>query len=189
MAAGDTANVRIWTGAEVYVGDFGSTAPTDLSTALDADFELLGLISQDDGISGSFSDTETEHWAYGNVLVRTTNTKSKETFQVVALENSDVVYKLSNPGSTSATATGVTTRTYKAPDYSTAIKAVVLELTDGDVTSRMYMPKVQFKRAGSTDISDNAMAARTLVGTILDGTISGTTARRREWTDDTAAAV
>ena len=185
----DVNNARIWTGAEVWVADYGSTAPTDLTTALDAAFKELGLLTQDDGISSEHSETETEHYAYGNTLVRTSKTKAKDQFKMVAMEDTDLVFHLANPGSESATATGVTTRIRRPRNYGLAIKAVVLELVDGTVAARRYFPRVQFAQTGGGTLTDNAITGREFTATILGDTIGGSLGLDKEWTNDTGAAV
>src|SRR5689334_13641230 len=96
--AGDTDNPRVWVNADVYVGDVGSTAPTDIDTAIDADFTALGLLSED-GMTESREDDKTDHYAWGGILVRTTRSKHKRTIKVIALEDNPVVFDLVNPGS------------------------------------------------------------------------------------------
>lgn len=188
--AGNTEDVRIWTGADVYAGPTTSTAPTDVATALDTDFEPLGLIDQDAGIGEEFSSDDTDHYAYGSVLVRKTSIKTKVTLSLTALENSDLVYQLANPGSDSETAGGITTRTNRPKNLGLAIRSFVLEKTDGDITSRLYIPRGQVTIAGSRTTSDNEMYGTPLVIDIL-GASDGDdeTYFSIEITDDPAADV
>lgn len=189
MAAGDTSNVRIWTGAEVYVGDTDTPAPTDTTTALNAGFEPLGLLDQDDAIGEEFSSDDTEHYAYGSVLVRKTSIKAKTTLSMTALENSDLVYQLAFPGSDSETAGGVTTRTNRPKNLGLAIKSFVLEKTDGDVVSRLYIPRGQVTIAGSRTTSDNEMYGTPLLVDLLGSTDEDGSYFSIEITDDPAAEV
>ena len=186
--AGDTDNPRIWVNADVYVGDVGSTAPTDVTTALDAAFEALGLLS-DDGMTESREDESTDHYAYGGILVRTTRSKHKRTITVTALEDNPVVFDLVNPGSTASTSAGptppagVTTRTVKVPQPDP--KAFVLELVDGDVTKRRHIARGEVVAVGDVQISDNEMTMYELTINIYpasDGTLY------TDITDDTQAA-
>jgi hypothetical protein len=189
MAAGDTENVRIWTGAEVFVGTTSTPAPTDTTTALNAGFEPLGLIDQDDAIGEEFSSDDTEHYAYGSVLVRKTSIKSKTTLTMTALENSDLVYGIAFPGSDSETAGGVTTRTNRPKNLGLAIRSFVLEKTDGDVVSRLYIPRGQVTIAGSRSTSDNEMYGTPLLIDLLGSTDEGGSYFSIEITDDPAAEV
>lgn len=187
--AGTLANARIWSGADVYVGDLDASAPTDTTSELGADWELLGLLDDDAGIGRSFTSERTDHWAYGSVLVRTTNVKQKRSMTVTALEDTDLVFHLANPGSESEEAGGVTTRTIRQVNEGLALRSVVLELTDGDVTKRIYIPRAQFSEGDSESITDNAIDGTALVLDILsanDG--EGGVYSALELTDDSGAA-
>ena len=185
----DVDNARIWTTAEVWIADYGSTAPTTIAGALDAAFTDAGIITQDDGIARSYSNSETQHFAYGDLLIRTSYQKSVDAFTFVTLENTDLLFHLANPGSESSTTTGVTTRIARSYNYGLAVKAVVLELSDGDIESRLYLPRVQFKQTGGGTLSDNAIEGREFTGTILASTIGASAGRFKEWTDDPGAVV
>jgi hypothetical protein len=182
--AGDIDNPRIWVNADVYVGDVGSTGPTDTTTALDAAFDALGLLS-DDGMTESREQESTDHYAHGGILVRTTRSKHKRTIVVTALEDNPVVFDLVNPGSDAATTTGTTTRTVKVPSDPNP-KAFVLELVDGDVTKRRHIPRGEVVEVGDIAISDNEMTMYELTINIYpasDGTLYF------DITDDEQAAV
>lgn len=169
--AGDTENPRIWVNADVYVGDVGSTAPTDTTTALDAAFEALGLLSED-GMTESRSEDVTDHHAHGGILVRTTRSKHKRTMTVTALENNPVVFDLVNPGSSASTTTGTTTRTIKTPSPNP--KAFVIELVDGDVINRRVIPRGEVIEVGDVTFSDADLTAYELTINIYpasDGTL------------------
>ena len=45
--AGDTENPRIWAGADVLVAPLDTAVPTDVTTAWNAAFDSLGLLSED----------------------------------------------------------------------------------------------------------------------------------------------
>jgi hypothetical protein len=169
--AGDVDAPRIWTGADVYVAPVGSTAPTDTTTALDAAFKALGLLS-DDAASEARSEDSTDHYAWGGILVRTTRSKHKRTIKVTALEDNDTVYKLVNPGSTSATATGTTTRVVKVP--TTDPRAFVLQLNDGDTILRRHIAKGEVVEVGDVTLSETDMTAYELTINVYpaaDGTL------------------
>lgn len=153
--SGDTDNPRIWLGADVYSAPEGTTAPTNLSADWAAGWEALGLLSQD-GLTESRSESQTDHWAWGNTLVRSTRRQHKRTFQVTALEDNLTVFELANPGSTSDTTGGVTTRTVVAPGKD--IRAFGMEFIDGDVMKRRVIPKGEVTAVGDVVYSDNAIA-------------------------------
>lgn len=162
--AGDTNNPRIWVNADVYVAAVGSTAPTDATTALDSAFDAVGLLGED-GMTESREQEETDHYAHGGILVRTTRSKHKRTFTIIALEDNTVVYDLVNPGSTATDDGTTTTRVVKVPN-SPNPKAWVLQLVDGDHTKRRYIPNAEVTAVGDYQIADNAIAAYELTVTV-----------------------
>jgi hypothetical protein len=77
-------------------------------------FLSLGLLSED-GVTRTLNMDRTELKSMGGSLVRVKRTSQSVQFKFrIALENIDEVFLRANPGSTSATTTGITTRTYKA---------------------------------------------------------------------------
>ncbi|MGO4630495.1 hypothetical protein AB4225_06060 [Streptomyces sp. 2RAF24] len=169
--AGDTDNPRLWQGADLYAAPVGTTAPTDITTALAAAWLPVGLLSED-GASESRDQDTNDFYAWGGVLVRTTKSKHKRQIKVTCLEDNLVVFGLVNPGSTATTTGGVTTRTVKVPKADP--RAFVLELRDGDVTQRRAIPKGEVESVGEVALSDSALTAYELTITIYpaaDGTL------------------
>lgn len=144
--AGDTANVRVWTHADVYVAPVGTTAPTDIETELAEEWKALGLLHED-GLTFGRENESTDLFEFSGGLVKTIRSKHKRTFTVTPLENSHLVWSLANPGSTAATVQGdpgakaVTTRTVKTP-ISGDMRAFVIELREGDLAiARRVVPR------------------------------------------------
>jgi len=187
--AGTVENVRIWTSADVYVGPEGTTLPTDIDTALNGAFDPVGYLSQDDAITLETSSDDTDHYAYGSVYIRKTSIKAKQTLSFTALEDTDIVFQLAFPGSDSEETGGVTTRTIRPKNLGLAVVAMVVELTDGDITKRIAIPRAQVTISGSASISDNEMAGVPMIVDMLgasDG--EGGTLFSIEITDDEGAA-
>lgn len=161
--AGDTDNPRIWLDADVLTAPLGTTAPTNLAGAWAAAWETLGLLSED-GMTETRDEQVTDHYAWGNRLVRTTRSKHKRSITVTALEDTPVVFALVNPGSEEETASGVTTRTVKPP--TTDIRMFGLELLDGDITKRRIIPRGEVTAIGPVIASDSAMSMYPLTITI-----------------------
>lgn len=155
--SGDVANPRVWTGCDAYVGPLGTTAPTDITTALNAAFLPFGLLSED-GLTETRAQDTTDFYAWGGIYVRTVRSKFKRQIKITALEDNPVVWGLVNPGSTSATATGITTRTVKSPSGSNP-QAFVLQLVDGTVTTRRVIPKGEVIEVADVKLSDTDMSA------------------------------
>lgn len=181
--AGDTANVRVWLNGDVRVATVGTTAPTDTSTAWAAGWSKLGLLSED-GLTTEMENDSNDFFAWGGIKVKTVRSKFSRTFKVTALENSDVVYKLVNPGSTSATATGITTRTVKNP--TSDIRAFGFEKSDGSTISRIVVPRGEVTEVAEVKSSADEMTMYELTISVYpasDGT------QYIEITNDAAAAV
>lgn len=181
--AGDTDNPRLWEGADLYVAPVGTTAPTDVATPWAVAWKAAGLLSED-GASESRDQDSTDHYAWGGILVRTTKSKHKRQIKVTCLEDNLVVFGLTNPGSTAATAAGVTTRTVKVPKSDP--RSFGLELRDGEVTKRRLLPKGEVEEVGEVTLSDSELQAFELTITIYpaaDGTLY------LDITDDPQAAV
>lgn len=164
---GNLTAARIYSLADVYVATSETAAPTDTTTPLGGDWDLVGLIDDDGGIGQEFSSDDTDHYAYGSIFIRKTSVKEKLSMTLTALENSDLVWLLANPGSETATDGGTTTRIRRPRNLADAIRAVVLELVDGDVTTRLYIPRAQITQAGTRTISDNEIAGFPLTLDVL----------------------
>lgn len=138
--AGNSANAHAWEGADVYVADVGTVGPTDLTTAWAAGWSAVGLLSEDGLTVGREEDIE-DHYAWGNILVKTTRSHHKRTFAFTMLEDNAVTFGIINPGSTSTTDAGppsLDTRVVKAPTSNT--KAFGFELREGTSVKRMIVP-------------------------------------------------
>jgi hypothetical protein len=162
--AGDIENPRIWVNADVYVADVGADEPNDVTAEWPSAWAPLGLLSED-GMTEANEQELTDHYAYGGILVRTTKSKQKRTIQVAALEDNPTVWSLVNPGSEATSGGGVTTREVKirnAPDP----RAFGLELRDGDITSRIVIPRGEVTEVGDRSIVDNQMAMFELTITV-----------------------
>ena len=181
---------RVWSLADVFVGDTSNTIPTLTDNLLtDPDWDLVGFIDEDDAITNSVSSTDNDLFAYGAILLRTTSVKEKPTLAFTALENTSIVWGIANPGSDQETGGGVTTRTRRPRNLALAIKSVVLDLADGDVNSRLYIPKAQILATGDRPISDADISGWPLTITELAATDEDGTYFHVELTDDESAEV
>lgn len=159
--AGDVDNPRIWEGADLYVGDLGATAPTDTTTAWGNDWDALGLLSED-GFTFGRDQSVAEHYAWGSILVRTSKSKHKRTFKATVLEDTAIVFGLVNPGSEyEDLGGGVTERTIKVPSGQD-LRAFGLEIRDGDITSRIVVPRGEVIEVGELKYGPDEMATREL---------------------------
>lgn len=154
--AGDVANPRIWVNADVYVAPVDTDGPTNTSADWPGTWDVLGLLSEDDGIVESRDQDKTDHFAYGAILVRTTRSKHKRTIKVTALEDNDIVYELVNPGSLAVLSAGDTTRTVVVPQADP--RTFGLEVRDGDIIKRRIIPRGEVTEVGDVTYSDDEMA-------------------------------
>lgn len=163
--AGDTANPRIWTEADVWVADTGTIATiapdadvgdlVDLFAAdLATEWDALGLLSEDGMVESRDEDT-TDHFAWGGILVRTTRSKYKRTFKVTALEENATTFGLVNPRSDTVTDGDVTVRTVVVPNPDP--RSWILETRDGDVIRRRYIPRGEVVEVGDVNYGPEEM--------------------------------
>lgn len=181
--AGDTANPRIWVNADVYIGPLGTTAPTDVTTALNAAFLPFGIVSEDSP-SESLDNDEALFYGHGGVYIRTIRSKYRRQIKVVPLEDNATVWQARNPGSTASTTTGLTTRVVKTPVPDP--QAMVWHLVDGDVIARKVFTKVDLVAIGETTLADTDIAVAELT---FDVYTDGSGVSYREITNDPAADV
>ncbi len=98
--AGDTTNARQWSEADVYVSwNLNATIPATIGTAWGADWHLVGLLDGDDGFTYAQSEDETDLFAWGGIIVKTSRKNFKQTVTFGALEWNDVTRRLRWPGS------------------------------------------------------------------------------------------
>lgn len=153
--AGDAENVRVWLGADVFVGPEGTTLPTTVDEELHANFEALGILATDGMVEGR-SEQVTEHYGWGHGRLRTTKAQFAAWFRVTPLEDNDAVFRLLNPGSTVESAGGVTTRTKVVP--LAEVNAYIVETRDGGVTRRKIVPRGEIVQPGDVTSNETTMS-------------------------------
>ncbi len=153
--SGNTANAALWTNADVYKGDLGSTEPTDVLTAWDAAWSAVGLLDGEEGFTESRDEDSAEFYAWGGILVKKTKSKHKRTIKFVAMEDNPVVFSLVNPGSDRGTpdASGNTTSTIKVPTVDEF--AIGFETRDGDKIKRRMVKRAMVEEIGEIKESES----------------------------------
>ena len=101
--AADPNNAAIWANADVYTAPLGSTLPADASTAFNGSWTLVGLLDGADGFTENRTMTETDHYAWGGILVRTARTNFKLIKEFSVLEDNATTRALFWPGSSATT--------------------------------------------------------------------------------------
>jgi len=139
IGAGGTTGLEL-----LWMAPTGSTAPTEPVHPFAAALQSLGYISSD-GITLGVDESSEDITAYGTgVPVRTVNTSSKQTVQVVCLETSPQVLEIYHrkaldtispdaAGGFSVTDGSVPTQRY----------AACIDITDGANYMRFYYPSVE----------------------------------------------
>lgn len=161
--------VRVGITGHVYAGPVGTPLPTDTTTALNAAFQEVGLITPD-ALTESLEVTKEILRAWQRPTgVRTITTEINWTWQFQAMESSPIVLELYYGGGESNVAGGVATTNIPVLPTETE-KAWVIEIIDGDVTTRYAIPKGDVTERGETP-------HRGSEGTVYDLTVAvlGTT--------------
>lgn len=152
--AGAAENTSLWEGADIYIAPQGTAGPTDTTAAWGADWDLVGLLDGEEGITEGREEETSEHYAWGGILYKRTKSKHKRTFKFIALEDNETTFALINPGSTRTVdgTTGLKTSTIKVP--KSAPFAVGMELREGDKTKRRSAVKAEVQEIGEIKESE-----------------------------------
>lgn len=142
--SGDPANANLWTDADVYVAATDATDPADADTEFGADWDLCGLLDGDFGFPQTRNEEETDIYAWGGIIVRTSRRNFKQTVGFTLLEDNDTTRSLIWPGSSGD---------YLVVPRPERIK-IAFETREGDTTRRLisaYEAEVKV----NADIVDN----------------------------------
>ncbi len=155
--AKEAANTRSLVDYVVSVAPVGSTLPTDATSALDAAFDEVGLVS-DSGFTRGRTENVTEVFDAAGRKVRTFRSQSARTFTFTTLEDNETVRTLTEPGALVDT-TDPTETSYTVHDAPPARRAVVLEFDDtntaGDaITRRVVIEEAEVVPSGQPVLVD-----------------------------------
>lgn len=114
-----------------------------------ADFYELGWLSEDGPTQGRSRTVERFRAWQGNTIVKTAVTEDDHTFQIQALEDNWVVAELRYPDSVTTTV-GDVTQTIVGPQGGEDVRSGVLDLVDGDVWKRIFIPQLVLDETGDT---------------------------------------
>lgn len=139
----------------VYRAASGTTAPTDATTALSADFKALGYCSED-GLTNSNSPESTNIKAWGGDTVLTIQEEKEDTFQLTLIEVLNVEVLKAVYGSTNVTgalSTGVTI-TANATEPEEGVWAIDMVMNSNTV-KRIVIPHGKISEIGDISYTDS----------------------------------
>lgn len=141
--------VRVGVTGDVYLAPVGTALPTSPTAALNAAFTKVGYLNPD-ALTESLSVTSEKIRAWQKKSgVRTVVTEFDWTFQFVALETSPIVLEMFYGGADTTTALGIST-TVVPNDIGVVQKACVVEIIDGDISTRYAISVVEVSNRGDT---------------------------------------
>lgn len=168
MAELNDGAVRVGVTGTVYLAPEGTELPTDL-TALDPAFVSVGHISED-ALTESLEITVERLRSWQRpVGIRTLTTEVNWSFQFQMMETSPLNLELYYGGADTTVAGGVATTAI--PSWPQGVrKACVIEIEDGDITTRFAIPVVEVGERGEVNHVNTE-------GTVYDVTLNvmGTT--------------
>jgi hypothetical protein len=112
-----------------------------------AEFHEIGWLSEDGPTQARNRTVEQFRGWQGNSIVRTATTEDDHSFQIQALEDNWVVAQLRYPSSVITTVGDVTT-TVMTPQSGEDVRSGVLDLVDGGVWKRIFIPRLVLTDAG-----------------------------------------
>lgn len=133
----DAAQVRVAGTGEVYYAPEGSTAPTDATTVLDAAYKGTGYTTTD-GVSFTLSrdTTDLDAWQASRIRILTNSEPVTIGFSLMETTGDNLV--LAFGGGTAAAGK------FTPPNEGeNAIRAMVVEFSDGGFSYRYFFPRVQ----------------------------------------------
>lgn len=97
--AGDPLNASLWGDADVFVGALDAPNPATIDDPFGAGWGLCGLLDGEAGFGHSREEQETDLYAWGGILVRTSRRQFKMSRSFTLLEDNEVTRDLVWPGS------------------------------------------------------------------------------------------
>ena len=152
-------------GGGVWLAPFGSTLPTDASTALDQAFTSMGYVDEN-GVTRNISRSNTVVHAWGGDPVAVLSNQKTETFKFKCIEPSNIEVLGLTFGEASGTlAAGITVKS--RGDISTPHAFVISTIMSNNVHQRMVIPEGVVTDIGDIVYRDNALVGFDLTITAI----------------------
>lgn len=147
----------------IYMGAVSATMPTDSSTAVDAAFIKLGLVSED-GLkaAGDRKVESIKDWSGDIIAQLQTEHSSAFTFTLYQVYDGDVqklVFGDENVTVTAATASTGTLITVKETGSELGYRSFVFDMKNGAKTARFVLPNAQVSEIKEHDYVAGALQA------------------------------
>lgn len=142
-------------GGAIYRAPFGTTLPTDATTALDAAFASLGYVSED-GLtnSNSMESDNTKAWGGDTVLTMETGKEDTFTFTLIEAMNVNVLKAIYGDGNVEGTlATGITVTANSNQQEQCAW--VIDMILKGNIAKRIVIPCAAVTEVGDITYTDS----------------------------------
>ena len=163
--AGDAENTHLWADADVYVSfDLEAAEPADADTPFGGDWELIGLLDGEEGFVEAREEEQSDHYAWGGILFKTSRRNFKLTRTFTAFEDNETTRRLRWPGSAG--------NEIRVPRAERVL--IAFETREGDVTRRV-ISAYQAEVVINGDVTENEVdpAALPFIATIYpDTTVS-----------------
>jgi hypothetical protein len=145
LNAGD---VRVAITGEMSVAPVGTVAPTSATSVLDADWVGLGYLSEDGTTEAPDESQELIKGWQNSATVRTVTTESNTTLTFTLIQSTKATLELYHKGSTIEAVTLGDGFRLNVLSPSPDVRAFVLDIIDGDVHERIYIPRGEVTERG-----------------------------------------
>lgn len=155
-------------GGAVWFAPAGTVAPTDATTALGAEFESAGYISED-GVTNAIETDSEEIKAWGGDVVMTPQTSRSEKFTMTFIEGNEVTYGVVfGKENVKTTADGGFTIVHNGKEREERVMVVETVLT-GNKVKRQVIPRAKVTEIGEITYVDNEpISYETTISALLD---------------------
>lgn len=96
----DPDNVNLWADADVFTAPVGTAIPASSSTPFSGSWAQLGILDGGDGFASARTETVTDHFGWGGMLIKTSRKDFKLVYKFSTLEDNAATRALRWPGST-----------------------------------------------------------------------------------------